>query len=142
MKTSNSTKKSMITVVDDNAILRVIFNNMIKSFPDFPLEINLFENALDAFDYLENKKQQQDMTPEIILVDINMPFMTGWEMMDKLEHYGSDFLSQMNIYIISSSTSRSDQEQIAHYPFIDGYLLKPIDKSKLYELIRQLNSEV
>lgn len=43
-------------MVDDNAILRVIFNNMIKSFPDFPLEVNLFENALDALDYFENKK--------------------------------------------------------------------------------------
>lgn len=131
----------MITVVDDNAILRVIFNNMIKSFPDFPLEINLFENALDALDYFENKKQQQDMTPEIIFVDINMPFMTGWEMMDKLEEFGPDFLNLLNIYIISSSTSKSDREQIQDYPFIDGYILKPIDKLKLYELIRKLNNE-
>jgi len=127
--------------VDDNAILRVIFSNMIKSFPDFPLQINLFENALDALEYFENKKENLDPSSEIIFVDINMPFMTGWEMMDKLEEFGPDFLNLLNIYIISSSTSKSDREQIQDYPFIDGYILKPIDKLKLYELIRKLNNE-
>jgi len=127
--------------VDDNAILRVIFSNMIKSFPDFPLQINLFENALDALEYFENKKENLDPSSEIIFVDINMPFMTGWEMMDKLEEFGPDFLNLLNIYIISSSASKSDREQIQDYPFIDGYILKPIDKLKLYELIRKLNNE-
>jgi len=127
--------------VDDNAILRVIFSNMIKSFPDFPLQINLFENALDALEYFENKKENLDPSSEIIFVDINMPFMTGWEMMDKLEEFCPDFLNLLNIYIISSSTSKSDREQIQDYPFIDGYILKPIDKLKLYELIRKLNNE-
>lgn len=127
--------------MDDNAILRVIFSNMIKSFPDFPLQINLFENALDALEYFENKKENLDPSSEIIFVDINMPFMTGWEMMDKLEEFGPDFLNLLNIYIISSSTSKSDREQIQDYPFIDGYILKPIDKLKLYELIRKLNNE-
>ncbi|KKX48799.1 MULTISPECIES: response regulator [Sphingobacterium] len=141
MGSTNTIKIRTVTLVDDNAILRVIFSNMIKSFPDFPLQINLFENALDALEYFENKKENLDPSSEIIFVDINMPFMTGWEMMDKLEEFGPDFLNLLNIYIISSSTSKSDREQIQDYPFIDGYILKPIDKLKLYELIRKLNNE-
>ncbi|MEJ5147421.1 response regulator [Sphingobacterium sp. MYb388] len=140
MGSTNTIKIRTVTLVDDNAILRVIFSNMIKSFPDFPLQINLFENALDALEYFENKKENLDPSSEIIFVDINMPFMTGWEMMDKLEEFGHDFLNLMNIYIISSSTSRTDREQIQDYPFIDGYILKPIDKLKLFELIRKLNN--
>ncbi|NJI76139.1 response regulator [Sphingobacterium kitahiroshimense] len=141
MGSTNTIKIRTVTLVDDNAILRVIFSNMIKSFPDFPIQINLFENALDALEYFENKKENLDPSSEIIFVDINMPFMTGWEMMDKLEEFGHDFLNLLNIYIISSSTSRTDREQIQDYPFIDGYILKPIDKLKLYELIRKLNNE-
>ncbi|MFD2903201.1 response regulator [Sphingobacterium anhuiense] len=141
MGSTNTIKIRTVTLVDDNAILRVIFSNMIKSFPDFPLQINLFENALDALEYFENKKENLDPSSEIIFVDINMPFMTGWEMMDKLEEFGPDFLNLLNIYIISSSTSKSDREQIQDYPFINGYILKPIDKLKLYELIRKLNNE-
>lgn len=141
MGSTNTIKIRTVTLADDNAILRVIFSNMIKSFPDFPLQINLFENALDALEYFENKKENLDPSSEIIFVDINMPFMTGWEMMDKLEEFGPDFLNLLNIYIISSSTSKSDREQIQDYPFIDGYILKPIDKLKLYELIRKLNNE-
>lgn len=141
MGSTNTIKIRTVTLVDDNAILRVIFSNMIRSFPDFPLQINLFENALDALEYFENKKENLDPSSEIIFVDINMPFMTGWEMMDKLEEFGPDFLNLLNIYIISSSTSKSDREQIQDYPFIDGYILKPIDKLKLYELIRKLNNE-
>lgn len=140
MGSTNTIKIRTVTLVDDNAILRVIFSNMIRSFPDFPIEINLFDNALDALNYFENKKKSHDTSSEIMFVDINMPFMTGWEMMDKLEHYGPEFLNLMNIYIISSSTSRSDREQIQDYPFINGYILKPIDKLKLFELIRKLNN--
>lgn len=133
--------KRTITVVDDNAILRIVFSTMIKSFPDFPIQVNLFENALDALNYFENKKQTQDLSSEIVFVDIHMPMMTGWEMMDKLRGFGSDFLSLLDIYIISSSTSKTDRDQIQNYPFIDGYILKPFDKHRLYELIRSLNIE-
>jgi CheY-like chemotaxis protein len=140
MESSNRIEKRTITIVDDNAILRIIFSNMIKNFPDFPLQVNLFENAVEALNYYKNKKQNRDFSPEIIFVDIHMPFMTGWEMMDKLEQYGSDFLKQMNIYITSSSTNKTDQQQILAYPFIDGYFVKPIDKLELYELIRSLNN--
>ncbi|WP_051959746.1 response regulator [Sphingobacterium sp. ML3W] len=139
MHTSENTGNRTVTLVDDNAILRVIFSNMIKNFPDFPITVNLFENALDALDYFENKRKTGLSFTDLLFVDINMPFMTGWEMMDRFEMYPVDFLNQMDIYILSSSTSKTDQELILQYPFINGYLPKPIMKSDLYDIIRQLN---
>jgi len=132
-------QKRTVTIVDDNVILRVIFSNIIRSFPDFPVEINLFDNAIDALNYFENKKDFCDHASEIVFVDINMPLMTGWEMMEKMKSCSSQFLNQISIYMVSSSKSRTDFDQILEYPFIKGYLLKPIDKIALYKVLRNLN---
>ncbi|UIR55285.1 response regulator [Sphingobacterium sp. SRCM116780] len=136
MQQENKLKTRRVAIVDDNAILRVIFSNMIKGFPDFHLEVHLFENALDFFDKKNN--YNPDQLPDILFVDISMPFMTGWEMMDKLEA-DLNFVNKVTIYIVSSSTCKIDQEQLDHYPFINGYLVKPIDKFALFDIIRQIN---
>lgn len=125
-----------VILVDDNAIFRTIFGHMLTHFPDFPIEIHTFENALEFLDIF-TIKDSVSVEPDLLFVDINMPFMTGWELMDKLELEAFHFLKFAGVYIISSSASKSDREQTANYSFVDGYLLKPIHKSDLFEIIRR-----
>lgn len=132
----NQENKRKIILIDDNAILRTIFGYMLQGFSDYPIEFLPFKNALDALDFLESHDISESSGPAILFVDISMPFMTGWEMMDVLEDR-TDFIKQTKIFIISSSTSRSDQEQLANYPFINGFILKPFGKELLYEILRE-----
>lgn len=123
-------------LVDDNAIFRLIFSNMLSGYPDNILEVLSFENALA---FLEDFPlcNSEPSTTNILFVDINMPFMTGWELMDKLETDMSDFTQSSAIYIISSSSSKSDSEQVKNYPFIKGYILKPVNKQVLFDIIKK-----
>lgn len=135
MVTSRSEKIS-ITLIDDNAIFRTIFCHMLDCFPGYPLEINTYNNALE---FLEQTKalQKKTIDSDFLFVDINMPFMTGWELMDKFSTASFHFASKTAVYIISSSASNSDREQIKNYPFITGYVLKPVNKSELIQIIQQ-----
>jgi CheY-like chemotaxis protein len=76
--------------------------------------------------------------PPILFVDINMPFMTGWELMDVLENR-TDFIKQTKIFIVSSSTSKNDQEQLANYPFISDFILKPFGRESIYEILKKID---
>ncbi|WP_343563324.1 response regulator [Sphingobacterium sp.] len=131
----NQENKRKVILIDDNAILRTIFGYMLQGFTDYPIEFLPFKNALDALDFLESHDISTSSKPAILFVDISMPFMTGWELMDTLEDR-TDFIEQTQIFIISSSTSQSDQEQLANYPFISGFILKPFGKEQLYEILR------
>ncbi|MEI2275164.1 response regulator [Sphingobacterium sp. ML3W] len=132
----NQENKRKIILIDDNAILRTIFGYMLQGFSDYPIEFYPFKNALDALDFLDTHDISASLGQPILFVDINMPFMTGWELMDVLEDK-SDFINQTKIFIISSSTSKSDQEQLENYPFISDFILKPFGKELLYEILRQ-----
>lgn len=132
----NQENKRKIILIDDNAILRTIFGYMLQGFSDYPIEFHSFKNALDALDFLETHDISASLGPPILFVDINMPFMTGWELMDVLEDR-PDFIQQTKIFIISSSSSKSDQEQLTNYPFISRFILKPFGKELLYEILRE-----
>jgi len=132
----NQENKRKIILIDDNAILRTIFGYMLQGFSQYGIEFHSFKNALDALDFLDNNDITQSSIPPILFVDINMPFMTGWELMDALEDR-MDFIKRTKIYIVSSSTSKSDQEQLANYPFISGFILKPFGKESIYEILKE-----
>ncbi len=129
----NRNNKRKIILIDDNAILRTIFGHMIRGFSDYEIEFHAFKDALD---FLEQADIIGPSDTPILFVDINMPFMTGWELMDRLED-NTDFINRSKIYIISSSSSKSDQDQLANYPFISGFVLKPFDKDLLYEILQK-----
>ena len=134
----NQENKRKIILIDDNAILRTIFGYMLQGFSQYEIEFHSFKNALDALDFLDNNDITQSSIPPILFVDINMPFMTGWELMDTLEDR-TDFIKKTKIYIVSSSTSKSDQEQLANYPFINGFILKPFGKESVYSILKEPN---
>ncbi|CAM3796003.1 response regulator [Sphingobacterium prati] len=129
----NQENKRKVILIDDNAILRTIFGYIVQGFPDYPIEFHPFENALD---FLESHDISVSPKPALLFVDISMPLMTGWELMEVLKDK-RDFVSQSEIFIISSSSSQKDQEQLVNYPFISGFILKPFGKEVLYKILRR-----
>lgn len=83
-------------------------------------------------DYLKNSN---DTEKNIILLDINMPEMNGFEFLDALLKHKGINCEQFNIFILTSSLNNKDKEQATQYPILKGYLEKPLDISNLQKLI-------
>ena len=47
------------------------------------------------------KKAEEDRRPFVILLDIDMPIMSGWDFLDFLKNRIPYFLNRMNIYILT-----------------------------------------
>jgi CheY-like chemotaxis protein len=122
-----------VVLIDDNAIFRTIFGIMISSFEN--IEFMSYENALDALDGLKLNQVDSTDIPDYLFVDINMPYMSGWEMMDKLQEEEYSFLQNCKIFIVSSSNLDSDTQNTKQYPFIKDYIQKPLNKEKLIEIL-------
>ena len=130
------TKKS-IWVIDDDAIYQIIANKIIQRSELFST-VNSFTNGKLAIDALHtivrDTTDNNDRIPDIILLDINMSIMDGWEFMEKMSLIKSKFNKNTIVYIVSSSIAAEDKNNSKTYSDIMGYLSKPITMNDL-ELI-------
>ena len=131
-------KYNKILLVDDDALFRNIHNRMLLK-ADFAHEIELFNNASSALDYLKAGFNTHHFTcPEIIFLDINLPDMDGWQFMDELSLLCKPVTLCPKIIMLSASAYNSDQQKAASYNMVADYLLKPLSLPKLELLHKKL----
>ncbi len=121
MKTPNR-----FLIVDDDiinnklcgfAITRVFGGVEIMSFTE-P------EEALVALKtYYTNDTAKE---PVILLLDINMPSMTGWEFLDEFKKLDQFEHESFSIYIVSSSVDLRDKQKAEEDPLVRGFISKPL----------------
>jgi len=116
-------------IIDDDEVILVIFKKMMlaSQFHDAP---RLFSKSKEGIDYL---LQQQDSTlPCVIFLDINMPLMSGWDILDAIE----DMSQQRSIYVIlvTASSNMADKQNALKYQSIISFFVKPLLKKDFEEL--------
>jgi CheY-like chemotaxis protein len=113
-----------VLVVDDDPLIHVIFKK-VAAKSGISLEI---DGSLQPKNGLEKLSQ---FKPDILLLDINMPQMSGW---DFLEAMKSDS-SGCDVYMYSSSIDPSDKNRALSFPQVKEFIVKPITADKLAQLI-------
>lgn len=119
-----------IWVVDDDPIYQIIANKIIKKSELF-ISVSSFKNGKDAIDTLKNTIENNEELTDIILLDINMPIMDGWEFMEEIVLLKPQINRKLQIYIVSSSIALEDKTKAKNYPEIVAFLSKPINENDL-----------
>jgi len=72
----------------------------------------------------------------MLFLDIRMPEMTGFELLDKLlQAYPIEAIKKMRIFMLTSSLDENDNQKAADNPLIEGYLGKPLDIVELVKIL-------
>jgi FixJ family two-component response regulator len=121
----------LVTVIDDDETMHYILRTLIKR-ENPKIAISSYTNALDFLNVYNNR-----FVSDGILLDINMPRMNGWELLDKLEIEGFN----TPVYMFSSSADSRDVARISKYPFVKGYFVKPLTTEKIRELLSQIQKK-
>ncbi|MBT8295195.1 MAG: response regulator [Gramella sp.] len=129
--------KRSIWVIDDDMIYQMIIKKLIKRAEIFDEQV-FYKCTGEIFKDLESSKV---FLPDVILLDINMPLMDGWQFIDRLKGLYPDLLTRTNIYIVSSSIAYSDRERAEHIPEVTSFLTKPLSVEKLKEIGDSLNEK-
>jgi CheY-like chemotaxis protein len=117
-------KKPRILIVDDNFIIR----DLIKSF----YEESDFE-LIEAVNGREAVEMTLACTPDLILLDIQMPFLNGYEVAAVLKN--NEAVKDIPILVITGQDRREVEERISG--MYDGYVSKPFKKSVLMKATLQ-----
>src|SRR3970282_656227 len=101
-------RKKTIWVVDDDTIYQIIVNKIIQKSEMFSA-ISSFKNGKEALDAVNNSINDNEILPDIILLDINMPIMDGWEFMEEMTLLKPSISKQIIVYVVSSSIAVEDK---------------------------------
>lgn len=123
-----------ILLIDDNYIDNYI-NKKIVAKEKIADTISVMLSPIEALDYLANKK---DKYPELILLDIKMPQMDGFEFLSEFSKLPEEQKSKCRIIMLSSSHNVLDIEAAKKNPHVMEYLIKPLDASKLNAVLKLL----
>lgn len=124
-----------LTIVDDDDIFVFLTTKIIEQTNLVDL-IKGFGNGLDAINFLKENKNNVDALPDIILLDLNMPIMNGWQFLEEYNKLNPTIGKKITIYICSSSISPDDITRAKTISEVSDYIIKPITKDKLIDLIK------
>lgn len=93
--------------------------------------VSVAANGKEALDFI-SKQHGKCGLPDLILLDINMPLMDGFEFMDHFQQLPGHHLTR--VVLLSSSVSSRDAQKAAKYQF-KGFINKPLTKEKLAHII-------
>lgn len=126
--------KHSICIIDDDMLYKLLLKKTISNLP-VSVDVMCFSNGKEAFDAFSAIDIDASELPDVILLDINMPIMDGWEFMASVIELMPKLPKTISIYIASSSIANQDIEKAKLYKEISGYLVKPIDSETLYNIL-------
>jgi CheY-like chemotaxis protein len=123
-------KKFKILVIDDDEDDRFLIKDAFRAVSeDFILEF-----LSDGIDIVKNI-ESQTICPDLILLDLNMPKISGLEVLRNIRN--SDKYSCKPVVIFSTSSNQNDINQ-AYKTGANSYLIKPSSHQELTEVIKNV----
>jgi len=112
-------------LIDDDDITCMIHSEIIKlAFSD--CNIKIISSSFEALLYLSEFSESELKAPDIIFLDINLPEMSGFELLEKLSSKALKNIRQSRILLLSSSIDPRDLKKAKENPLIEKFLGKPL----------------
>jgi CheY-like chemotaxis protein len=135
---STMTPKIDLLVIDDDDINIFIIKKIVEK-TGYNINMVAKTNGQLAIDHLSEILENNETFPQLILIDINMPVLNGWEF---LEAYDKLHVTQrVDMYMLSSSVYENDIEKAKTYKKVKGFISKPLSINRLVELFESLSTE-
>lgn len=126
-------KLDCICIVDDDEIYTFLLKKTLKKM-DICNDISIYINGQEAIESINQLIDSNQTLPDIILLDINMPLLDGWEFLGEYEKIKDKLKKQIDIYIASSSISTGDINKAKGHNEVVDFLVKPINVDTLLKI--------
>ena len=139
-------KLDCILLVDDDFATNFI-NKKILQKANVTNHIQVTLNGKEAIDYIcKQGKFESDTNefpqPELILLDINMPVMDGWEFIEAFQKLSLENKENIAIVMLSSSFNPADKTRAESIDEISAFKQKPMSREALLKIIKKVLPEL
>lgn len=127
-------QKKRIMIIDDNLIDQMITAHVLRSNTTNE-EILIMENAYSALDYLETNKNNLNVIPSLILLDLDMPGMSGYEFLQHFKNFAQELKDLCRIIVLTGSDIQADLDRVEADPYVSKLINKPLSKNQLIPML-------
>ena len=122
-------------LVDDNPADNFLHKLVIEEARAVPKTVS-FESARHALAFLIRREANDS---SLLLLDINMPDMSGFRFLEEFEKLPSEIRESVRVVMLSTSLNSDDRAACEAHPHVTRFLNKPLTLSKIKELISDLS---
>jgi len=120
----------IMVIEDDESMLELI--DLILSTEGF--ECHPYTDPLKALSELESVK------PDLIILDLMMPIMSGWEVKKRLNE--NESTASIPVIVLTARSDTLDRIKGLKEYGVESYLVKPVGKNELVSTIRKVLADV
>lgn len=123
-----------IWIIDDDPMSSFMLKRLAE-LGELADIITIYNSARAALDYLQANPKATNQLPDIILLDIYMPVVNGWDFLTKFKEIKNTLSKQVAIMVVSSSDHPRDINQAESFEEVMAYVTKPVSLERLKELL-------
>ncbi len=127
-------------VIDDSELDCFVARKIIE-LTDKTILVKTYQNGRDVINQIRADFDKRDMPLTIILLDLRMPVMNGFQFVDEFEKFPLDIKRKYQIHILSSSKNTNDLYRISTYDTVISLIEKPFTREKLMALLTKIKAQ-
>ncbi len=121
-------------LIDDDEIFNFLHAELIRK-ADNSASIDAFTSSVEGLNYLIALVENNEPLPDFLFLDIRMPEMNGFELLNELIKLTSDKIKDIKIFMLTSSLDERDKKTASGYSIIKGFIGKTFSIERLNEII-------
>ncbi|SIQ61524.1 Response regulator receiver domain-containing protein [Maribacter ulvicola] len=134
---NNLDRLNTILLVDDDDASNFLHSIFINKL-DMDVNINSALNGQEAIDFILGKGQEQLELPCMVMLDLRMPVMDGWQFMDAYDDLVPKKLKdQITIVLVTISDNKEDKKRATDNKYIADFAQKPLSDETFKALIQK-----
>lgn len=122
-------------IIDDDEIYQLVMKRTIEQ-SGMVKSVLQFYDGEEAIYFFKEKQENPGLLPQLILLDLNMPYMNGWQFLDEFSKIKFNNEYKLTIFIVTSSSTAEEIERARQYSIVSGYHIKPISKDTFVEMVQ------
>jgi CheY-like chemotaxis protein len=119
-------------LIDDDATV-VFLTTRLFEREGLGADLTAFVSPVEAVAFLR-AQALAGTPPHVILLDLNMPLMSGWDVLEALHPLEPHLTGHCAIYILTSSLAPADINRAHEHPLVVALLHKPLDQATIHTI--------
>lgn len=125
---------SRFVVIDDDPVNNALCKMIIKLALG-KIDVKTFTLPEKGFEFIKSEySENSNGSSSVILLDLNMPLMSGWDFLERFEGLDDIIKKKLKIYILSSSVDPRDKKRAEEDKNVIDYIVKPLTKEAIMHI--------
>lgn len=122
-----------ILLIEDSEIDVLVYRRLMELM-NFASHVTITSTAEEAIDFLRHEVTNEEQSPDLILLDMHLPGMSGFDFLELFNALPEYILNKTRIVILSVFQKQEEINKLAQNKFVLGQLEKPLTQESLRKM--------